>query len=91
MKKITFFLGTLVSMLFVNSSSAQNNWAEMMQDPSINFYTVQQAFEQYWSDSLKQVDVEVPNPTYSVKWANVGHSHTIIKTKKPCWKAFKRW
>ncbi|MBK7181559.1 MAG: PKD domain-containing protein [Bacteroidetes bacterium] len=91
MKKITFFLGTLVSMLFVNSSSAQNNWAEMMQDPSINFYTVQQAFEQYWSDPSKQVDVEVPNPTYSVKWANVGHSPTIIKTKKPGWKAFKRW
>ena len=40
----------LAVLLFSSVSFAQqdSNWVEMMQNPSSNFYDVQQAFEQYW-------------------------------------------
>ncbi|MBL7888863.1 MAG: PKD domain-containing protein [Bacteroidia bacterium] len=91
MKKITLFLGAIASSFGITVSVAQTNWVEMMQDPSVNFYTVQQAFEQYWADPSHIVDVQVPNPNYSVKWSNVNQSPFITKAKKPGWKTFKRW
>ena len=92
MKKITLFLGAIASSFGISVSIAQtNNWVEMMQDPSVNFYTVQQAFEQYWADPSHIVDVQVPNPNYSVKWSNVNQSPFITKARKPGWKTFKRW
>jgi len=94
MKKITNLLVIIPLVLLVNKGFSQNqNWVEMMQDPNVNFYTVQQAFEQYWSDPSKTVQVEVPNPNAGlpVKWSNIAPPATITKSKKPGWKTFKRW
>lgn len=37
----------LLLFVFVSSASGQS-WAEMMADPSVNFYETQKAFEAYW-------------------------------------------
>ncbi len=94
MKKITFLSCVVSLVLLTNKGISQGqSWVEMMQDPTVNFYDVQQAFEQYWSDPSKSVQVEVPNPNANipVKWSNVSTPTTITKTKKPGWKTFKRW
>jgi PKD repeat protein len=31
-------------------TTSYSNWVDMMQDPSVNFYTVQSAFNTYWKD-----------------------------------------
>lgn len=63
-----------------------------MEDPSVNFYSVQQSFEQYWSDPSRAVYVEVPGPVTQTKSASApGHAPLIMKQKLPGWKAFKRW
>jgi PKD repeat protein/photosystem II stability/assembly factor-like uncharacterized protein len=33
-----------------NDTNSSTSWVEMMQDPSVNFYTVQAAFNDYWKD-----------------------------------------
>lgn len=47
MKKINFTLLFLIQIIYV---SAQNNWTEMMDDPQVNFYDVQTAFENYFQN-----------------------------------------
>lgn len=42
------FSATLLSMNA--QGQTQTDWVEMMQDPSVNFYQVQQAFEDAWAD-----------------------------------------
>ena len=39
----------LVSFFVFNASAQQMNWVQMMRDPSINFYDVQSAFNQYYN------------------------------------------
>lgn len=47
---IRFSLLALAMLLAIAPISAQNStdWVEQMNDPTVNFYTVQQSFEQYW-------------------------------------------
>lgn len=47
---IRIYLLAIAIVLAIAPSSAQNsaNWIDQMNDPSVNFYTVQQSFEQYW-------------------------------------------
>jgi PKD repeat protein len=91
MKKRIFF--TVLSLVLLSFKSAvSQSWREMMEDPGVNFYTVQSAFESYWSDSSKAVYVEVPNSAANSKFASPGaHAPTLLKKKLPGWKAFKRW
>jgi PKD repeat protein len=92
MKKHIPFL--LLFFVFISAKTVvSQSWVEKMQDPSVNLYDVQQAFEQYWSDSSKVVYVEVPNPdaTINSKWHNASAPPTMLKKKLPGWKVFKRW
>ena len=48
---INKYFAAVATTLAIASSQAQNaNWVDQMQDASVNFYTVQQSFEQYWGD-----------------------------------------
>src|ERR1039457_4997081 len=38
------------SLSAVNDTSKYPYWIETMQDPSVNFFKVQRAFEMYWKD-----------------------------------------
>ncbi|MGB0177183.1 MAG: WD40/YVTN/BNR-like repeat-containing protein, partial [Owenweeksia sp.] len=45
------FLSITIALISMGWASAQNaDWVDMMQDPNVNFYTVQKNFEQYWKD-----------------------------------------
>lgn len=48
MKKFLFTLTSIISCAYINAQSG--DWVEQMDDPSVNFYTVQQNFEQYWQE-----------------------------------------
>ena len=41
---------TKISPPAVNDTSNYPYWIEMMQDPTVNFFKVQRAFETYWKD-----------------------------------------
>lgn len=48
MKNIISFC--LVAFLFQSGFAQNQDWIEQMQDPSVNFYTVQQSFEEAWNE-----------------------------------------
>lgn len=41
---------SLVAFLFSSAFSQNSDWVDQMQDPSVNFYTVQQSFEDAWEN-----------------------------------------
>ncbi|MDQ3049223.1 MAG: glycosyl hydrolase, partial [Bacteroidota bacterium] len=47
------FLFAAISLLQVNSSSAQD-WVNKMLDPSVNFYDVKSAFEAHWKKEIRK-------------------------------------
>ncbi len=61
MKKFYFALSAF-SFLLTASVPAQN-WVQMMQDPNVNFYTVQSAFNQWWNANKPDEDVKQDNLT----------------------------
>lgn len=45
------FLSAAAVLIALCPAAAQtNDWVSQMQDPNVNFYTVQQNFEQYWAE-----------------------------------------
>ena len=44
---LSFFLS---AFLFNLGFSQNQDWVDQMQDPSVNFYTVQQSFEEAWKE-----------------------------------------
>jgi hypothetical protein len=88
----TRLLLLLFPVLFFSFKSVNSQtWRDMMEDPSVNFYSVQASFEQYWANPSRAVYVEVPNPNINSKWPQTSHAPTILKKKLPGWKSFKRW
>ena len=49
MKKTVLFSLCVVFTFFVNKTSSQT-WVEQMQDPNVNFYDVQKAFNDYYKN-----------------------------------------
>ncbi|MCX6230012.1 MAG: T9SS type A sorting domain-containing protein [Bacteroidetes bacterium] len=50
MKKIIFLFTIIFTLLSINSQSFAQDWVEKMQNPTVNFYEVQKAFNTYWKD-----------------------------------------
>ncbi len=48
MKKILFSLSFISCIFLLNAQNS--DWVDQMNDPSVNFYTVQQNFENYWKE-----------------------------------------
>ena len=50
------FLSAAAVLIALCPVAAQtNDWVSQMQDPNVNFYTVQQNFEQYWAERDERV------------------------------------
>ncbi len=46
-----YFLSIAIAVISIGWAMAQNaDWVEMMEDPNVNFYSVQSSFEEYWKD-----------------------------------------
>lgn len=46
----TVLLSLVMGFLAFTTSAQQGDWVEQMMDPNVNFYTVQQSFNDYWKD-----------------------------------------
>lgn len=73
MTRFTAFL--LALFLFGTMKSQNQDWVSLMQDPTVNFYTVQNAFNQYASD-------------YTANYRSINGTDPV---RIPGYKQYKRW
>jgi PKD repeat protein len=50
MKKLFRSLLAVALIAGISKAGSAQNWVDMMNDPNVNFYDVQQAFNEYWQD-----------------------------------------
>jgi hypothetical protein len=85
MKKYLFKL-TLLTLMVVSPSLFAQNWVEMMNNPEVNFYDVQKAFNKYYVKKERQVERMKKRLS---KKANEGVHDEEIEV--PGFAQYKRW
>src|ERR1051326_2067382 len=71
----------LVAVLFTSSVIAQD-WVKMMQDPTVNFYDVQKAFNQYYHKAEKKIER---------KQSKLANRNEEEENEVPGTSIYKRW
>src|ERR1051326_6275154 len=74
-----------VAVLFTSSLFAQD-WVKMMQDPTVNFYDVQNAFNQYYNKAERQLEKQKTRMEKE-KGANLNEEELEV----PGTEIYKRW
>ncbi len=77
----------LIAVLFTSALFAQD-WVKMMQDPEVNFYDVQKAFNQYYQKAEKKIEKEKKN-NYKMKMASNRNEEEEMEV--PGTSIYKRW
>jgi photosystem II stability/assembly factor-like uncharacterized protein len=85
MKKYLFRL-TLLTLMVMSPSLFAQSWVEMMNNPEVNFYEVQKAFNKYYVKKERQVERMKKRMS---KQANEGVHHEEIEV--PGFAQYKRW
>ncbi|MEW6470025.1 MAG: T9SS type A sorting domain-containing protein [Bacteroidota bacterium] len=81
MKKVYSFFAMLTALLLCGSLFAQTqDWVQMMQDPTVNFYDVQKAFNIYYTAKKQELE-QSPNAPVNERG----------EVKVPGFKQYKRW
>ena len=75
MKKI------IILLLLVSPVANAQEWVRLMQDPSVNFYTVQDAFNKYQAEKERREN----------NWFNRLFSRKSIEQESPGLEVYKRW
>src|SRR3974377_894983 len=75
----------IIAILFTSSLFAQD-WVNMMQDPNVNFYDVQKAFNKYYLKAERQIEKEKRR----LRKAG-GENHSEEEIEFPGTTQYKRW
>ncbi|MBI3501923.1 MAG: T9SS type A sorting domain-containing protein [Bacteroidetes bacterium] len=76
----------LAAVLFTSSLFAQD-WVKMMQDPTVNFFDVQKAFNQYYTKAEKKIERE-KKENYKMQATNRNEEEEM---EVPGTSIYKRW
>ncbi|HXC04634.1 MAG TPA: hypothetical protein VNZ86_07760, partial [Bacteroidia bacterium] len=77
MKK--YLMVSMLGFLFITMEVSAQDWVQMMQDPTVNFYDVQKAFNKYWAKEERQTKLR----------RLVGGEES--KTAEENYEKYKRW